>query len=70
MLQCKKAGVAGFDIAQCQLKLRSREEISVTFGRFWRDAMQGVRRSHSELWRRRATLQRACQCRSKCDSYF
>ncbi|SDY39477.1 hypothetical protein SAMN05421881_103315 [Nitrosomonas halophila] len=28
--------------------LRSREEISVTIGRVWRDAMQGERRSHGK----------------------
>jgi len=41
--------------------LRSREEISVTIERVWLDAMQGERRSHSELWRRRTTPQCARQ---------
>jgi hypothetical protein len=32
--------------------------------------MQGVRRSHSELWRRRATPQRTCHTRNKSGRYF
>jgi len=50
--------------------LRSREEISVTIERVWLDAMQGERRSHSELWRRRTTPQCARQMWSKCYSYL
>ena len=40
---------------------------------FWRsypDAPQGMRRSHSELWRRRATQQRAGYGQQKCANLF
>jgi hypothetical protein len=49
--------------------LRRRAGISWVIWRPSRDAVQGVRRSHSELWRRRATPQRARYGQQNCPTY-
>jgi hypothetical protein len=49
--------------------LRRRAGISWVIWRLSRDAVQGVRRSHSELWRRRATPQRARYGQQNCPTY-
>ncbi len=49
--------------------LRNVYGISSRFGRARRDAMQGARRSHSELWRRCATPQCACLAWNKSGTY-
>jgi hypothetical protein len=53
-----------------KMRLRNVHGIISRSGRVWRDAMQGARRSHSELWRRRTTPQCARQTWNKSENYF